>query len=434
MNDLRSNWPNIGIDADEIDKEMIFDPQGRWYTAILNAMQVTRGGTTPPNRVIINDETLREGEETPGVYVTVDDKVRIARALQEAGVPEMVVGFTGTVQEHFDLVKVLRSEGVTAHLTSRAFAFGQGDTWKKEVDRVKESGVDRIAFGGFLSQCRLAATPWLSAASYPDHVRAFIGYAKEIGMTTAFGFGDPARNQLPHLAAAMAACKDAGLDRYYVFDAPGCATPETMEFLVRLARDLTGAEIAMHCHDDFGLATANTIRGVMAGADVVDVVVNGLGDRCGNAALEEVVMALTVLYQVDTGIDTDRLGPISDMVAQAFGVPVAPGKVLMGAYQYTHASDSHIAHRLKTGAWYTFENIRADALGREEIMLFGPACLGRTRDRGAIPVKIETMGLTVSDAQLDRIIDRVAVIVEERRAATEAEVEAIVHEEIARAA
>jgi isopropylmalate/homocitrate/citramalate synthase len=420
----------MDIDRRELDKEMLFDSQDRWYTARLNLAEVTRGTTKPPVRVIINDETLREGEETPGVYVSVADKVKVARALQAAGVPEIVVGFTGTVEEHFDIVHILREEGITAHLTSRAFAFGQGDSWKREVDRVKESGVDRIAFGGFLSECRIAATPWLTKAGYADHVRNFIGYAKGIGMTTAFGFGDPARNQMPFLVDCLAACRDAGLDRYYVFDAPGCATPETMEYLVRLALDLTGAEIAVHCHDDYGLATANTIRAVMAGAEVVDVVMNGLGDRCGNAALEEVVMALTVLYRVDTGIDPAALGPLSQLVADTYGVPVPPGKAIVGEYQYTHASDSHIAHRLKTGAWYTFENIRAEALGREEAILFGPAALGRTRDRGAIPVKIETMGVTCSDAELERIIDRVVAIVEERRAATEAEVEAIVRQEV----
>jgi len=418
------------IDRSELDKEMLFDGQDRWYTARLNLAEVTRGTTKPPARVIINDETLREGEETPGVFVSVADKVKVARALQAAGVPEIVVGFTGTVQEHFDLVHVLREEGVTAHLTSRAFAFGQGDSWKHEVDRVQESGVDRIAFGGFLSECRIAATPWLTKAGYADHVRNFIGYAKETGMATAFGFGDPARNQMPFLVDSLAACRDAGLDRYYVFDAPGCATPETMEYLVRLARDLTGAEIAVHCHDDYGLATANTIRAVMAGAEVVDVVMNGLGDRCGNAALEEVVMALTVLYRVETGIDPAALGPLSQLVAETYGVPVPPGKAIVGEYQYTHASDSHIAHRLKTGAWYTFENIRAEALGREEVIQFGPAALGRTRDRGAIPVKIETMGIKCSDAELARIVDRVAAIVEERRSASEAEVEAIVREEV----
>jgi len=418
------------IDRRELDKEMDFDAQGRWYTARLNISELTRGTTRAPARVIINDETLREGEETPGVYVSDADKVKVARALEEAGVREIVVGFTGTVGEHFDLVHILREEGITARLTSRAFAFGQGDSWKREVDRVKQSGVDLIAFGGFLSECRIAATPWLTKAGYAQHVRNFVGYAKEIGMDTAFGFGDPARNQMPFLVDAMAACKDAGLDRYYVFDAPGCATPESMEYLVRLARDLTGAEIAVHCHDDYGLATANTIRAVMAGAEVVDVVMNGLGDRSGNAPFEEVVMALTVLYQVETGIDTAKIGPLSELVARTYGVPVPPGKAVVGEYQYTHASDSHIAHRLKTDAWYTFENIRADALGREEVILFGPAALGRTRDRGAIPVKIETMGLDCTDEELDRIISRVARIVEQRRAASEPEVEAIIREEI----
>ena len=114
------------IDRDELDKEMLFDAEGRWYTARLNLAEVTRGTTTPPARVIINDETLREGEETPGVYVSVADKVKVARALEAAGVPEIVVGFTGTVQEHFDLVHILREEGITAHLTSRAFAFRSG--------------------------------------------------------------------------------------------------------------------------------------------------------------------------------------------------------------------------------------------------------------------------------------------------------------------
>lgn len=419
-----------GIDPREQAREMIFDPQGRWYTANLNRTASVLRGTDPPKRIIINDETLREGEETPGAFATTEGKVKIARALEAAGIKEMVVGFTGTVQEHFDLVHILREEGITAHLTSRAFAFGKGDAWKREVDRVRESGVDRIAFGGFITECRLAATPWLTKKGYPDHIRNFIGYAKSTGMTTAFGLGDPARSQLPLLTDCFAACKDAGLERYYLFDAPGCASPETIEFLVRMARDLTGSQIAIHCHNDYGLGAANTLRAVMAGAEVLDVVVNCLGDRAGNAALEEVVMALEVLYGIDTGIDTSKLGPLSATVAEAYGIPIPPGKPLVGANHFTHASDSHIAHRLKTGAWYTFENFQAEALGQKEIILFGPAALGRTRDRGGIPVKMDAMGLTYSDAQLERIIDRTAAIVAGGRSATEEEVEAIIHDEL----
>lgn len=419
------------IDERELDREMLFDPQGRWYVARMNQATLARGEAAGiPPRVIINDETLREGEETPGAYATSADKVRIARALEAAGVPEIVVGFTGTVNDHFELVHILREEGIRAHLTARAFALGRGDSWKREVDRVKESEVDRIAFSGFLSECRIAATPWLTKVGYPDHIRDIIGYAKSLGMTTAFGLGDAARTQIPVLVNCLAACRDAGVERYYVFDGPGCATPETMAFLVRLARDVTGAEVAVHCHNDYGLATANTIRAVLAGAEVVDLVVNGLGDRAGNAAFEEVVMALTVLYGVETGIDPAALGLLSAVVTEAYNIPVPPGKALVGENLYTHASDSHIAHRLKTGAWYTFENIRPEALGRGEILQFGPAALGRARDRGAIPVKVEVMGLTCSDATLERIIDRVAEVVVQKRSASEAEVEAIIREEI----
>jgi isopropylmalate/homocitrate/citramalate synthase len=182
--------------------------------------------------------------------------------------------------------------------------------------------------------------------------------------------------------------------------------------------------VAVHCHDDYGLATASTLEAVKVGAEVVDCVVNGLGDRAGNAPLEEVVTALTVLYGVDTGVKIEGLYPLSKLVEEVYGVPIAPNKALVGVNQYNHATDSHIVDIIK-GEWFTWENIRAEALGQKRVLEFGSTALSRQLS-GAIGSKMEAMGYSFDQGDLDRVIENLKGVIEKKRFASEDELEAVI--------
>ncbi len=411
------------IDRDELEKEMFFDPMNRWYVGRLNLLHLVKPQEMP-EKVMIKDETLREGEETPGVHLTLEKKLRIARALEEIGIKEIEVGYAGSTKEHFDFARALKSEGIKLRLCSHARAYSKEEEWKQEVEEVAKSGVDMINFVGYVSECRMGGKSWLSKREFPKRIYDVIAFSKNFGLKVGFGLADPARSQLQFVMDCCIASGEAGVDRYYVYDGPGCATPEAIRFLTLLSRDTTHSQVAVHCHDDYGLATANSLEAVKAGAEVVDCVVNGLGDRAGNAALEEVVAALTVLYQVDTGIKIEGLYLLSKLVEEVYGIPVAPNKALVGANQYTHATDSHIQDIIR-GEWYAWENIRAEALGRKRILQFGSSALSR-QSSGAIGSKMEAMGYRFGRKVLDQVIEKVKVMIEEKGYVSEDQLEEVV--------
>ena len=412
------------IDRNELEKEMFFDPMNRWYVGRLNLLNLVKPhGMT--DRVMIKDETLREGEETPGVHLTLEKKLRIARALEEIGIKEIEVGYAGSTREHFDFARALKSEGIKLQLCSHARAYSKEEEWKREVEEVAKSGVDMINFVGYVSECRMGGKSWLNKREFPKRIHDVITFSKNYGLKVGFGLADPARSQLQYVIDCCIASGEAGVDRYYVYDGPGCATPEAIRFLTLLSRDTTHSQVAVHCHDDYGLATANTLEAVKAGAEVVDCVVNGLGDRAGNAALEEVVAALTVLYQVDTGIKIEGLYLLSKLVEEVYGIPIAPNKALVGANQYTHATDSHIQDMIR-GEWYAWENIRAEALGRKRILQFGSSALSR-QPSGAIGSKMEAMGYNFDQKDLDEIVEKIKVMLDKEGFVSEDQLEEVIN-------
>jgi len=407
----------------ELEKEMFFDPKNRWYVGRLNLLSLVKPPGMPA-KVTIKDETLREGEETPGVHLTLEKKLRIAQVLEEIGIKEIEVGYVGSTKEHFDFARALKSEGIKLRLCSHARAYSKEEEWKREVEEVAKSGVDMISFVGYVSECRMGGKSWLNKREFPKRIHDVITFSKNHGLQVGFGLADPARSQLQYVMDCCIASGEAGVDRYYVYDGPGCATPETIRFLTLLSRDTTHSQVAVHCHDDYGLATANTLEAVKAGAEVVDCVVNGLGDRAGNAALEEVVAALTVLYQVDTGIKIEGLYPLSKLVEEVYGVPISPNKALVGANQYAHATDSHIQDMIK-GEWYAWENIRAEALGRKRILQFGSSALSR-QPSGAIGSKMEAMGYSFDQKALERVIEKLKEMIEKEGFVSEDQLEEVI--------
>ncbi len=218
---------------------------------------------------------------------------------------------------------------------------------------------------------------------------------------------------------------NSGAQRIFLYDAKGWLTPEAVSFLVTHVRDIIGPDIqiGMHCHDDYGLATINTLEAVKASADVVDVTVNRTGHRCGNASFEQVVTALETLYGISTGIDLSRISELCHKVADLYEMTIPPNAPVIGKNMYSYGG-FHITGILK-GEWFLWENIKAEALGCRREIFYGPTALERGKDR-PIDLKVCQMGLQATAEELDEIFRLLRSKLEKKKQATEKEMEDII--------
>ena len=409
-------------------KEVEWDPDGRWWVGRINRWSGVTSDYSLPARVKVMDSTLREGEEVPGTKLNVAQKVELAHRLVEAGFSELEVGYAGVIQEHALLVKSLHQEGLPIEIASHTRIYGQTNEWRDEIDRNIDSGVDILTFVGFASEVGAASTPWLAKDAVPDRVAACCAYARERGATVTFGLGDLVRTQLQYIVTCYQLAAEAGADRLYVYDGMGAATPAAISYLTKLIRDIGGPtpEIGVHVHNTFGLATANAIEAVTAGASVVDAVPLGLGDGAGITASEELVGALEVLYGVSTGIELSRLTPLCRHIAEVFGLVMPETKALVGANQFIHSIDSHVAAIIR-GAWHAWEVVRPDVVGQEREVQFGHAKLRQGRS-GALFAKAQQLGFDPDLDTMNEILEKVRTITEEQSYATEKMVEEVIQE------
>jgi len=412
--------------SDTLDREIILDPQGRWWCSRLNRLPEVQAGSELPPHVHIRDCTLREGEETPGTFLSVDQKIAVARLAQDIGVEELEVGYCGAIDAHFALARRLRQEGIWARLTSINRTYTRDGEWQREIDRAAESGVDGVSLVVFCNDDLLASVPWLSKEAVPGRVEACVGYAKSLGLHVGYGLAGTSRSELRWIEACAQAAARAGADLIGVADSMGAALPETVALLTRFVRRAVGPEpvLAFHGHNTFGLATANALAALRAGATVVDAVAMGLGEGAGITALEEIAFALEVLYDVRTGLNVERVGEYCRLVKESFGIRFPPTKSIVGEGLYRHSIDSHQASILR-GHWHSWECIHPRVVGQERHLEFGYAKV-RRGGSGAIGALVEKLGLSATDVQIDAIVDRVQAVTAERRWIEQPEVESII--------
>jgi isopropylmalate/homocitrate/citramalate synthase len=372
------------------------------------------------------DLTLREGEEYPDAVLSVDAKLMLAERLVARGFRQLEVGYAGVIEEHAELVRALKRRFPDVTVVSHARAYAREGEWQQEIERSAEAGCDLLTFVLSVSELGLAATPWLAKADVPARVAACVAAAKAQGLAAAFGLTDPIRTRRDDLTACYAAAASAGAERLYVYDGVGGATPEAFAGLVRAVRSAAGRAviIGVHCHNTLGLATANALAAVGAGATVVDATPLGLGDGGGITATEELVVALKVLYDIDTGIALHDLRPLCEEIAAAFGVQVPGHKAVIGRNIYRHQIDAHIAAIVR-GHWYTWELIHPDALGQTRRIEFASGKIRPGRS-GALGAMVERRGQEVTDAQLATIADAVRARAATQKILTDSDVEEII--------
>jgi isopropylmalate/homocitrate/citramalate synthase len=305
----------------------------------MNLLDLVSSGRRPPTTLLINDVTLREAEQGSGVVFPLATKLAIANALVSLGVRQFQVGYPGRFARDREAAHAVVREVPNATVEVVALAFVED--WKSEIDACASTGAQIIHITNRSSE-RLRRISGASREAALERTAAAIHHAKSMAHTVTFAPSDATRTEVDFLAELWTVAANAGADRVYVADSVGVATPDVMAFLVKAAREATGLPVGVHCHNDFGLAVANTVAGVMAGATVADVAVNGLGDRAGNAPLEEVAAALTLLYDIHTGIDLAALTRTSLLLAAASGRPLTPNKPVTGPGVFTHVLPTHI--------------------------------------------------------------------------------------------
>jgi isopropylmalate/homocitrate/citramalate synthase len=404
---------------DRIDKEMYFEPQGRWVESAINRSPLIRKAGIP-KRVIIHDDTLREGMNHPGINVSEDMKMKIAEKIEEAGVREVEAGYSG-IKEDAQFMRRLKRSGSKMRLGSHVLA-GMGD-FRIDVDRAVDAGVDIINY--LIMGANYYGNPALEEDVLIDQVQECIRYSKERGMFTAVG---PSSYSLSMIRKIDIAAMEAGADRIYVYDYKGWYTPEAVSFIVKFIRETVADKvpIAFHAHDDFGLATINSISATIAGAELVDVNVNNLGHRCGNADFAETVLALETLYGVQTGIDLSKIYSLCKLIEEITGVLIPPNKPHSGANMYVYAGVHRDLYR--GGTWWVSENIKAETIGHQRTIWWTPTVLDQGGLKGPVAHKAEDMGFVLTEGQLSKVYDGLRGIIKQRNYASDDEMEKIIRE------
>jgi 2-isopropylmalate synthase len=371
-----------------------------------------------PGYVRIFDTTLRDGEQSPGATLSASQKLEVARALAVLGVDVIEAGFPAASPDDLRAVARIAESVGTREAPPVICALARASERDIELAWQGVCAARRPRIHTFLATSPIHRQHKLrmSRAEVVARVAKMVRYARSLSDDVEFSAEDAARTESDFLCEVAAVAIAAGATTINVPDTVGYSTPDELSRMVsELFERVAGIEqvvVSVHCHDDLGLATANSLAGVMAGARQVEVSVNGIGERAGNAALEEVVMALATrraLYGLRTGIDARELSRTSKLVSLATGIPVQPNKAVVGANAFSHQSGIHQDGMLKHER--TYEIMRPEDVGAGHTRLL----LGKHSGRHAFATRLGELGFCIEGAELDEAFARFKALAEKKK-------------------
>ncbi len=366
------------------------------------------------SRIYIFDTTLRDGEQSPGATMSTAEKLRMAHQLDHLGVDVLEAGFPVSSPDDFDAVRRIAAEVRRPVIAALARATS-GD-----VDRAADalSNADRPRLHVFLatSDIHLEHKLGISRQVCLDRIGAAVERACQCVDDVEFSAEDATRTDLGFLCRAVQVAVDAGARTINLPDTVGYAYPEEIRSTIKAVLVAVGGidecVLSVHCHNDLGFAVANSLAGIEAGARQVECTMNGIGERAGNAALEEIVMALKVRQDIlpyRTGIETEQIYRSSRLLSSLTGIRPQPNKAIVGKNAFAHEAGIHQAGMIKHHT--TYEIMRPESVGVPETQLV----LGKHSGRRAVAKRCEDLGCPLDGEQLDRVYQRVIEIAEKKK-------------------
>ena len=376
-------------------------------------------------RIKIFDTTLRDGEQSPGCSMNLSEKIEMAKQLEKLGVDIIEAGFA--IASPMDHKSVQAIAGAVENCTVASLARCTKGDIDAAWDAVKGAKHPRIHVFLATSEIHMKYKLQMSPEQVLQRITDMVGYAKSLCEDIEFSAEDASRSEWTFLAQCYSNAVAAGATTLNVPDTVGYSTPQEMaELITYLRRNVTGIEdvdISVHCHDDLGMGVANSLACIKAGATQVECTVNGIGERAGNASLEEIVMALHTrrdFYDAETGVNTKQIYRSSKLLSNITGVPIPPSKAVVGANAFAHESGIH-QHGVMANA-QTYEIMKSVDVGIPQNTMV----LGKHSGKHALRDKLATMGYELSDQELEKVFARFKVLADKKKTITTADLEALV--------
>ena len=362
--------------------------------------EVTRT-LSAPNKVIIHDTTLREGEQTPGVAFKPEDKLAIARKLDEVGIQQIESGFPAASNGEKLAIRTI----VRERLKAKVFGFARAVP--SDVDAVAECEAFGVVLSFPPSDIHLKYKLKITREEYLQKAVQVVEHAKKYGLYVTYSAEDSTRSDLFFLKRVFKAVTKAGADRVRVVDTLGAITPTAMKYLIREIRKTVEVPIEIHCHNDHGLAVANSLAAFEEGATVISSSIDGLGERAGLAATEEIIISLHNLYNFRF-FNTKGLSDLCKLVERLSKIAISPNKPVVGENVFAHTSGIHQHGVLENPI--TYEPYPPELVGQRRSLL-----LGKLSGTHAVVYKLHALGFNAPREKVTEIVNIVKETSEQRR-------------------